>query len=99
MTMKSDNFDLRKKVLDKLIDMIEEMAVRAEASRCDAQARANEHAGKLESRFDTFREEAQYLAYGQGLRREELLRSLDLCHRLRAGIRDDGEDSEWVRPG
>ena len=60
---------LGRKALAALIRRIEEMALRAECAWSDAQSRANEHGGKVESRFDTFREEAQDLAYGQGLRR------------------------------
>jgi len=91
--------DLNVKAMELLIRHVEQMALRAESARSDAQERANEHAGKLESRFDTFREEAQYLAYGQGLRRDELLTALRNCRKLLDAVRERGSSDERVRPG
>lgn len=85
--------------MEALIRQVEHMALRAESARSDAQERANEHAGKIESRFDTFREEAQYLAYGQGLRREELLTALGHCRRLLDAMHEYCRFEPQVRQG
>jgi hypothetical protein len=91
--------EFRKAAFTALISYLEAMAIRAEHARTDAQARANEHGGKLESRFDTFKEEAQYLAYGQGRRREEILGGIDSCRTLLQQLDQlDGLDC-FVRPG
>jgi transcription elongation GreA/GreB family factor len=91
---------LRKRALLVLAEQLERMATAAEAARADAQCRANEHAGKIESRFDTFREEAQYLAYGQACRRERLLRYLEACRRMLAAVEEERDHPAGrVRPG
>lgn len=44
---------------------IEAMRLNAEKAMQDAQAEANSHIGAMASRYDTFKEEAQYLVEGQ----------------------------------
>ncbi len=58
----------KQELFNRLLDRLQYLAERAENGRRDAQFNANEHAGRLESRYDTFKEEAQLLAAGQQLR-------------------------------
>jgi hypothetical protein len=55
----------KSELFEQLIARLNHLAERAENGRRDAQDNANEHAGRLESRYDTFKEEAQFLASGQ----------------------------------
>ena len=55
----------KRALLASLLARLNRLADRAENGRRDAQFNANEHAGRLESRYDTFKEEAQFLAAGQ----------------------------------
>ncbi len=48
------------------------MATTAEMARKDAQNEANQQSSAMQSRYDTFREEGQYLAGGQMKRKMEL---------------------------
>lgn len=59
-------------VLRSQRDAVREMLMNAERSQADAQAEANYHIGAMASRYDTFKEEAQYLVDAQKLRVLEL---------------------------
>ena len=60
------------RLLELIVVALEEELLRAEKARSQAQDDANAHIGAMQSRYDTFKEEAQYLAAGQGRRRQEL---------------------------
>jgi len=54
----------------------------AERERADAQLEANSHVGAMESRYDTFKEEAQYLAQAHLRRTYELQGGLNRLQAL-----------------
>ena len=58
--------------IESLVKEYHAMLERARNAQKDAQKDANDHKGRLVSRYDTFKEEAQYLTAGQGLRCLEL---------------------------
>jgi hypothetical protein len=60
---------LLKKHRNELVSMLE----MAEKSILEAQIEANYHIGAMQSRYDTFKEEAQYLVDAQKIRRAELM--------------------------
>ncbi len=62
----------KRRLLERLLEEYGEMLDRARRAMRAAQGEANEHKGRAESRYDTFREEAQYLAGGQARRVQEL---------------------------
>ncbi|MFA7693813.1 MAG: GreA/GreB family elongation factor [Candidatus Hydrogenedentes bacterium] len=57
---------------EKLVEHHHSMLERAKVAKEGAQEDANQHMGRIESRYDTFREEAQYLAGGHEARCLEL---------------------------
>lgn len=62
----------KRRCIESALNEYRAMLDRARAARQAAQQDANDHKGRLVSRYDTFKEEAQYLAAGQGLRCLEL---------------------------
>jgi hypothetical protein len=62
-------------VLAHLLSGLEIAISDAESARQDAQTEANYHVGAMQSRYDSFKEEAQYLAAGQTKRIFELGRA------------------------
>ncbi|MCP4356204.1 MAG: hypothetical protein GY793_11395 [Proteobacteria bacterium] len=54
----------KRKAFEILQNRVEKLIEEIEISRNEAQGSANEHVGAMESRYDTFKEEAQYLAAG-----------------------------------
>jgi transcription elongation GreA/GreB family factor len=86
----------KRELLSALLARVEEMADRAETGRAFAQTEANQHKGAMASRYDTFKQEAQFLADAQRVRlaalREEAraLRTLlasDDCARATPRVR------------
>ncbi len=64
-------------ILDRLIEEVEMQIKNAERGRQDALEESKAHKGAMESRYDTFKEEAQYLAGGFAARLVELGKTLD----------------------
>lgn len=58
------------------------MLNQAKSSISDAQAEANYHIGAMQSRYDTFKEEAQYLVAAQKIRVIELEDKISQCIEL-----------------
>lgn len=54
----------------------------AQNSVRDSQSEANSHIGAMQSRYDTFKEEAQYLATAQKIRSFKIEASINECENL-----------------
>ncbi len=65
-------------LMARFIERYQERLARAEEGRSSAQSDANAHKGAMQSRYDTFKEEAQNLAAGQARRVAELRQNLAL---------------------
>lgn len=70
-------------ILDRLIEEIEAQIKNAERGRLDALKESKAHKGAMESRYDTFKEEAQYLAGGFTARLVELGKILGALKSIR----------------
>ena len=70
-------------LIDAIIQHIRSGISQATESKRSAQSEANEHKGAMESRHDTFKEEAQYMVSAQEVRISELSRSLETMQDLR----------------
>ena len=64
MKINSERIHILERVKSSLIDMLNQ----AKSSMSEAQIEANYHIGAMQSRYDTFKEEAQYLVAGQKIR-------------------------------
>jgi len=62
----------KKELIEKLYHIAQKKEVEMKKASKDAQKRANEAEGAMKSRYDTFKEEGQYLAGGLKIRHEEL---------------------------
>jgi transcription elongation GreA/GreB family factor len=73
-------------VLENDINRLNAMVIQANFSASEAQKEANYHIGAMQSRYDTFKEEAQYLAEAQKLRvitlKSKISQSQDLIKKL-----------------
>lgn len=58
------------------------MLNQAKSAIIDAQAEANYHIGAMQSRYDTFKEEAQYLVAAQQIRVIDLEQKISQCDNL-----------------
>jgi hypothetical protein len=67
-----------KKVKAILVDMLNQ----AKSAIVDAQTEANYHIGAMQSRYDTFKEEAQYLVAAQQIRVVDLEQKISQCDNL-----------------
>lgn len=65
--------DIKLQLLQKHHAELLSMLEMAEKSIVEAQIEANYHIGAMQSRYDTFKEEAQYLVDAQKIRRAELM--------------------------
>jgi len=65
---------IAKQVLEKLKTDL----MRTIKQRDEAQQEANSHVGAMESRYDTFKEEAQYLVSGCNKQIEKLNKDIDI---------------------
>lgn len=74
---------LKLQLLDSLQQELHRMCNQAIAGAHEAQQEANYHIGAMQSRYDTFKEEAQYLTDAQKLRLLTLRGQLQECVRLR----------------
>ncbi len=73
---------LKLQLLTMLQQELRRMCELAIAGAHEAQQEANYHIGAMESRYDTFKEEAQYLTEAQKLRLLTLQGQLQECIRL-----------------
>jgi len=64
--------EIKDVILDHIINEVEDQIKKAERGRLDAMEESKAHKGAMESRYDTFKEEAQYLAGGYAARLIEL---------------------------
>lgn len=62
----------RAQIIHHLLDKVRSLVDEAKAQQDSAQLEANSHVGAMASRYDTFKEEAQYLVQSQKLREMEL---------------------------
>ena len=79
----------KEQIFDELIQSVRSAKGLAKVRQKAAQSEANMHIGAMESRYDTFKEEAQYLAGAQGLRARELNKELIELQRLRELVRQN----------
>lgn len=70
----------------RIEESIKKEIARTEKARKDSQDDANKHKGKMASRYDTFKEEAQYMASAYEARLAELSSSLILVQGLLENI-------------
>lgn len=69
-------YEIKQHLIKLVVGVLEEQLEAAIRGEKDAKDEAAEHKGAMESRYDTFKEEAQYLAGGHALRRTEIERWL-----------------------
>lgn len=86
-------------IIEKAIHELEEQIQVAQNAADEAQTDANSHVGAMESRYDTFKEEAQYLSAAQRIRAAELTRLLAKTKELLERLRWEQEKSETVQLG
>lgn len=77
---------VKETLLDLAIADIEEQIEAAERGRKDAIEESKAHKGAMASRYDTFKEEAQYLAGGFAARIQELSSQLAALNSMRMQI-------------
>ncbi len=80
-------------IFEKIRDNLNETLSQAEKNRDDAQAEANKHVGRMQSRYDTFKEEAQYLVTAHEARIVELRAALAQIQAILAhvgALKEDG---------
>ena len=70
-------------ILDRIIEEVETQIKNAERGRLDAIEESKAHKGAMASRYDTFKEEAQYLAGGFAARLVELGKTLGALKSVR----------------
>ena len=78
MKVNTEKVVVLKKVKAILVDMLNQ----AKSAIVDAQAEANYHIGAMQSRYDTFKEEAQYLVAAQQIRVIDLEQKISQCDNL-----------------
>ncbi|HEM8302785.1 TPA: hypothetical protein U2M43_003103 [Providencia stuartii] len=74
---------LKLTLLSTLLNELKRMYEQANVNAKEAQEEANYHVGAMESRYDTFKEEAQYLTEAQKLRLLELKAKIQDCEQLK----------------
>jgi transcription elongation GreA/GreB family factor len=72
----------KREVFEQLLATVTDMLNGAAQGQKDAQYEANQHIGAMISRYDTFKEEAQYLAAAQQIRVTELTEAKNLLEAL-----------------
>ena len=78
--------DIKSKLLDMAISDIEKQIETAERGRQDSIEESKAHKGAMASRYDTFKEEAQYLAGGFAARIQELTPLLAILKSMRMRV-------------
>lgn len=87
------------RIIEKAAHELEEQIQVAQNAANEAQTDANSHVGAMESRYDTFKEEAQYLSAAQRVRAAELARLLTRTRELLERLRREQEKPETVQLG
>ena len=95
MSLEDDKIAALEKIKTKLEDMLS--GARNAANL--AQTEANYHVGAMQSRYDTFKEEAQYLVQAQKLRMINLSSSITACEMQISAIRSGGKKPTVVEVG
>lgn len=72
----------KREIFEKILAALGELRDTAEKAREAAQKEANSHVGAMESRYDTFKEEAQYEAAAQEKRTVEYRNGMSLITAL-----------------
>jgi transcription elongation GreA/GreB family factor len=72
----------KRKLMEKLYQIAQEKETEMKRASKDAQERANEAEGAMISRYDTFKEEGQYLAGGLKIRYEELKSAVSVIEQV-----------------
>lgn len=80
---------LKLNLLTALHNELARMHEQALASAEEAQDEANYHVGAMESRYDTFKEEAQYLTEAQKLRLLHLKGQMQACKQLQQRLQQE----------
>lgn len=75
--------DIKRTIFDLVMTEIEKQIETAEKGKSHAVEESKAHKGATASRYDTFKEEAQYLAGGQSARLQDLNNSLSLLKSVR----------------
>lgn len=86
----------KKQAINHIRIKLSKMLELAKADRDESQQEANNHVGAMESRYDTFKEEAQYLVSAQNKRINELETSLEKTVALLNSFEFIQSDSEKV---
>jgi len=74
-------------VLERIKKQLLAMLEQATHAKNEAQTEANAHIGAMQSRYDTFKEEAQYLAAAQAIRLLRLENDIAACEHLEKRLR------------
>lgn len=74
--------NLKIKFLSEELDNLNEAILQTEKAIAESQSEANYHIGAMQSRYDTFKEEAQYLVDAHKLRLIELNMYKSNCNQL-----------------
>ena len=90
---------IKKECISEHYDVILEMLHTTERMIKEAQEEANYHKGAMESRYDTFKEEAQYLVGAQERRKVNLQNSLNDYLRLSAILNNQEIEFSNVKAG
>src|SRR3989344_2272089 len=75
--------NIKTAILDRIIKEVETQIKNAERGRLNALEESKAHKGAMESRYDTFKEEAQYLVGGFAARLVELGKTLGALKSIR----------------
>lgn len=90
---------LKLQLLTMLQQELRRMCELAIAGAHEAQQEANYHVGAMESRYDTFKEEAQYLTEAQKLRLLTLQGQLQECVRLHSLLAKQQRPNQHIQLG
>lgn len=90
---------LKLRLLNDLHTELARMHEQALASAEEAQDEANYHVGAMESRYDTFKEEAQYLTEAQKLRLLHLKGQMQRCQQLQQRLQQEDVRFSRVQMG
>ena len=95
MNIKEEKIEILGVLLSSLLGMVEQ----AKSAMADAQAEANYHIGAMQSRYDTFKEEAQYLVAAQQIRLIELEKQIAQCEIIKMKLSSEGYRFSKVEMG
>lgn len=87
------------KVLENILSSLLGMVDQAKSAMADAQEEANYHIGAMQSRYDTFKEEAQYLVAAQQIRLIELENQISQCEMIKMKLSSEGYRFSRVEMG